>query len=132
MTRELGVDIEQHRRMADLEQIARHFFSEGEIRDLLSVNGADRQTAFYQCWTRKEAFVKAIGEGLSIPLHNFRVSLLPDEPASLVEIPAKHDRLWTMYDVAPCDGYSAAIVVEGEPLHLNRWSVTEAEWILRF
>jgi 4'-phosphopantetheinyl transferase len=131
MNRELGVDIEQHRRMIDLEQIARHFFSEGEVRDLLSVSGPVRETAFYQCWTRKEAFVKAIGEGLSIPLRDFRVSLLPGQLASLMAIPAKHNRQWTMYDVTPCDGYSAAVVVEGEPIHLNCWSVTEAEWILR-
>jgi 4'-phosphopantetheinyl transferase len=132
MNRELGVDIEQHRRMVDLEQIARHFFSEGEVRDLLSLNGPVRETAFYRCWTRKEAFVKAVGEGLSIPLHNFRVALLPAQPASLVELPAKHHRRWTMYDVSPCDGYSAAIVVEGNPIHLNRWNVTQSEWVLRF
>jgi 4'-phosphopantetheinyl transferase len=111
---ELGVDIERFRAMSDMEQVAKHFFSKGEVNDLLSLAEEERQGAFFRCWTRKEAFVKAIGDGLSMPLDCFRVSLKAEQPAELLEAAPEHLARWSLYDVTPCEGYAAALVCEGE------------------
>jgi 4'-phosphopantetheinyl transferase len=63
--REVGIDIEQHRAMDDLEGIAKHYFAPGELAELERLTSADRNAAFFRCWSRKEAFVKAVGAGLS-------------------------------------------------------------------
>ena len=63
-----------------MDQIAGRFFAKGEQKDLFSLSDLKKITAYYQCWTRKEAVIKASGEGLSMPLDSFRVSLLPEEP----------------------------------------------------
>src|SRR6516162_8389969 len=65
--RELGVDIERHRPIDDYAEVARRFFSAPEVEDLMSVEESGRQAAFYDCWVRKEAFIKALGGGLSVP-----------------------------------------------------------------
>lgn len=84
---ELGVDVEEVRRMTDLKQIASRYFCEAEAAALLSVNGGQaRQEAFYRCWTRKEAYIKAIGSGLTLPLDQFQVTLLPDDVPRFVHI----------------------------------------------
>ncbi len=70
----LGVDIEKQRPIEDHEQLARRYFSAAETAELLSLPGSERDRAFLRLWTRKEAFIKALGGGLSIPLHAFSVS----------------------------------------------------------
>lgn len=70
---EMGVDIEEVRPIE--EDVARHFFSAAEYADLVALPVRDREHAFYRCWTRKEAFVKAHGAGLSVPLDSFDVSI---------------------------------------------------------
>src|SRR5262249_7235080 len=65
---ELGVDIEHARAMPDLEEIATRFFSAEEKSDLLALPPDQREAAFFRCWTRKEAYIKAIGDGLAVPL----------------------------------------------------------------
>jgi 4'-phosphopantetheinyl transferase len=111
--KELGIDIERFRAMPDMEQVARHFFSKGEVSDLFNLPEGERRAAFFRCWTRKEAFVKALGDGLSLPLDSFRVSLRADEPAELLEAEPEHRGRWSLRDVTPCEGYAAAIVVDG-------------------
>ena len=83
---ELGVDVEQLRKLDDPESIARRFFSPGEASELLSLKPEERGPAFFRCWTRKEAYVKAIGDGLTIPLDCFQVTLLPGVPARFVQL----------------------------------------------
>ena len=68
--------------------------------------------AFYRCWTRKEAVMKATGEGLSLPLGDFAVSL--DDRARVLRIPDAWGGRWTLLDLAPGDGYAGAIAVRGE------------------
>lgn len=113
--REVGVDIEHVRQIVDLHDIAKRFFSHREVAELFSLP-ADQQTiAFFNCWTRKEAYVKAIGAGLGFPLDAFDVSLRPEEPAALIEVrddPAERKH-WTLQDVSPKNGYTAALVAEG-------------------
>jgi 4'-phosphopantetheinyl transferase len=130
--RAIGVDIEYIR--ADLadEQVARRFFSNLEVEALLSLPKELRKEAFFTCWTRKEAFIKALGEGLSAPLDQFDVSLLPGGPAELLETrpdPAQALQ-WKLYALAPGSGYTGALAVEGQPGPINCWQWTEKtpEW----
>lgn len=114
--REIGVDVEKIRDMPDFEQIAGRYFCREEARQLLSVSGEkQRQDAFFRCWTRKESYIKAIGEGLSVPLDQFQVSLLPDAPARFVHI--GHDpgaaSAWTLQHLEPAPGYVGAVAYRG-------------------
>jgi 4'-phosphopantetheinyl transferase len=115
--RRVGVDIEQIRSIDDQEALARRFFSRKECDDLMSVATNERNAAFFAGWTRKEAFVKATGAGLTMGLQSFRVALLPGLPAALLA--SEWDGKWTMFDVHPADGYRAAVVVEGDGYELH-------------
>lgn len=111
----VGVDIEEHRRIDDLHSLAASVFSPREQADFHSLPPSLQVQAFYDCWTRKEAFIKAIGDGLSYPLDQFDVTLLPGEPARLLhvageEYPPGH---WQMAGFMPAPGFSGAVVVEG-------------------
>lgn len=113
--REVGLDIELIR--ADLAglDIAERFFSPREVRALLALPTELRTTAFFNCWTRKEAYIKALGEGLSHPLRSFAVSLAPSETAKLLSTdgdPQEAAR-WSLVDLSPGEGYAAALAVEG-------------------
>ena len=128
--REIGVDIEEYRALNDADRIAEQFFSAAEVAALRALPEAERQPAFFRCWARKEAFVKALGLGLAAPLDAFDVSLGPDEPCRLLASRRASDdllRWWlTSLDVGP--GYAAALVVENRPpddkpdWHLRCWS----------
>lgn len=124
LDREIGVDLEQITPTTDCELIARHFFSAGEIRDLMSLPAGQRDDAFFTCWTRKEAYIKACGEGLSLALDAFRVSLLPGEPARL-EAPAD-PRPWSLFDVRPGPDHAAALAAEGSASALRAWAFRDA------
>lgn len=125
LDREIGVDLEKAHPMADLEEIARRFFSPREVSELLSLPAVERQAAFFSCWTRKEAYLKACGDGLALALDGFRVSVLPSEPPRL-ETPSD-PRVWSLSDVSPPDGYAAALVGEGMPATLHPWSFGDAD-----
>ena len=92
----LGVDVEAPRPLRDLADLAATVFSADELIELLALPEADRLLAFYRGWTRKEAFVKAIGEGLSVPLKQFTVSLAPDVAEALrwVGLPSEREESW--------------------------------------
>lgn len=124
--RQLGVDVEQVRALADMEGIAQRFFSPSECAVLNSLAEGEKCEAFYRCWTRKEAFIKACGEGLSMPLDSFEVTLAPGEPAKLVSVegdPQKAAR-WSLVALAPAAGYAAALVVEGK----SDWRLACWQW----
>jgi 4'-phosphopantetheinyl transferase len=121
LNREVGVDIERIRPMPDLNQIARDFFSAGERDDLLSLAPECRETAFYNCWTRKEAFVKAIGHGLLYPLDSFRVTLLPHQPPGFIKIGegAAAKTEWRLHSIPPAPDYAAALAVEARDVRVH-------------
>lgn len=121
--REVGIDIEYMRPLADLESLAQRFFEPQEQDALRSLPAGIRQQAFYQCWTRKEAYSKARGVGLSSPLDQFSVSLVPDEPARLLSVQGEPDevRRWSLQALQPPDGYAAALAVEGAEWELACW-----------
>ncbi|HEX8737852.1 MAG TPA: 4'-phosphopantetheinyl transferase superfamily protein [Pyrinomonadaceae bacterium] len=121
--RELGVDIEKIRPDIEHQSIASRFFSEQEIAALGKLPVKQQQQAFFLCWTRKEAYIKGIGEGLSLPLHTFDVSLAPGEPAVLLAVRGRRREAerWTLRDLQPGAGYEAALVAEGSDWHLKCW-----------
>jgi 4'-phosphopantetheinyl transferase len=110
---ELGVDIEKHSPRTDLEQIARRFFCATEYKELLCVPDIERASAFFECWVRKEAYIKAQGRGLSVPLDSFRVSLRPGQPAALLALDddIESARAWSITAFSPADGYSGAVAL---------------------
>jgi len=111
--RAVGVDVELVRKDIEAEQIARRFFSQREQQDLLSLPASDRIPAFFRCWTRKEAYVKATGEGLGLPLNQFDVAFLPGKPAALLATrPDPAEALhWVMHDIDLGQAYAAAAIV---------------------
>ncbi len=121
--REVGVDIEFVREdFAGLE-VAGRFFSGREVEALRALPPAERVTAFFDCWTRKESFIKARGEGLSYPLHLFTVSLAPGQPAALLSTedePEEASR-WSLVELFPGAGFRAALAVKGERPSLRCW-----------
>ena len=119
--REIGVDVERIRDDLEVEQIARQFFSKAEQSALATLPAIQRQGAFFDCWTRKEAFVKARGDGLSLPLDQFDVSVRPDEPACLVATRPDADEAaaWEVTAVAVEHGYAAAVVTQTGPVPLS-------------
>ena len=124
---QLGVDIEQIRPDFAGCEIAERFFSPREVAALRAVPAALQVEAFFECWTRKEAFIKACGQGLSFGLDNFDVAFGPAEAPALLRVgpdPREASR-WKLYDVAPApQGYKAALVAQGSDhlLHLREWT----------
>lgn len=110
---ELGVDVEQVHAIPDQEQIVRRFFSKEECDDWLELEDSERDDGFFNCWTRKEAYIKALGDGLSMPLDSFRVSLRPGEPALLIHAigdpTAPED--WLLSSFVPAAGYVGALAI---------------------
>jgi 4'-phosphopantetheinyl transferase len=121
---DVGVDIELIRTDFDVDEIAKQFFSESECSSLTAQVSADKKhEAFFTCWTRKEAYQKACGVGLNLPLNAFDLAFLPGQQPRLIE--TRHDpaeaRRWTLRDLDVGPGYKAAIAVEGNELQLKTW-----------
>jgi 4'-phosphopantetheinyl transferase len=121
--REIGIDLEFIRCNLEAAQIAERFFSQSEIATLRALPPSLRKYAFFLCWTRKEAYIKARGEGLSIPLDQFDVSLTPGEPAELLTTRPDSDEAlrWSLKELILGSGYVAALAVEGRGWTLRCW-----------
>jgi 4'-phosphopantetheinyl transferase len=121
--RDVGIDLEFIRRDLELEQIAERFFSRRETATLRALPIDLREYAFFLCWTRKEAYIKARGEGLSLPLDQFDVSLIPGEPAALLSTQPDSDEAlrWSLQELTLASGYVAALAVEGRGWSLSCW-----------
>jgi 4'-phosphopantetheinyl transferase len=121
--REVGIDLELIRDDLEVEQIAERFFSHPEIATLRALPKHFQRYAFFLCWTRKEAYIKARGEGLSLPLDQFDVSLIPGEPAELLSTQPNPDEAlrWSLQELTLAAGYVAALAVEGRGWALSCW-----------
>lgn len=121
--REVGIDIEFMREDFASLEIAERFFSPVEVQMLRALPLGMQTAGFFNCWTRKEAYIKALGEGLSHPLHQFAVSLSPGEPAALLSTDnnLQEASRWSLVGLSPGPGYVAAIAVEGHASALKCW-----------
>ena len=122
-TWKLGVDIEWMKPDFDGLHLVKRFFSQNEQKEMEEVPEALKKEAFFNGWTRKEAYIKARGRGLNIPLAQFSVSLDPEQPARLIETP--HDpeglKFWKLQAIPVPQNYKAAIVVKARSFKLVLW-----------
>lgn len=123
---EVGIDVEEIKENFGTEGIAERFFSTGEVQTLNTLPEAEKPAAFFRCWTRKEAYIKAIGSGLSHPLDSFDVTLAPGEPAALLRSERHPESVasWSLFNLDVAEGYAAALAVAGPVTtvtQFNRW-----------
>jgi 4'-phosphopantetheinyl transferase len=123
---DLGVDVERLRPLADAGDVARSSFSPNEVAELETVEPEPaRLRAFFNGWTRKEAFLKALGDGLARPLDSFDVTLKPGDPPRLLrtEGDPEEARRFSLHAFEPETGYVAAVAVRG-----HAWDVRQVRW----
>lgn len=112
--RDVGIDVERVRAIHDTDDIAAHFFSRRENEAYRSLDRHDKLIGFFNCWTRKEAFVKALGDGVHHPLDSFDVTLAPGEPARILRvghIPGDACN-WVLCSFVPGPGFVGAVVAQ--------------------
>jgi 4'-phosphopantetheinyl transferase len=121
--RRIGVDVEQIRADVEIEKLASRYFSPREVSELMVLHPEEQIIGFYNCWTRKEAYIKAQGMGLSLPLDSFDVSLAPGEPAILraTRPDTSEAARWSLHSFAIEPNYIAALAVEGDGLEIRFW-----------
>jgi 4'-phosphopantetheinyl transferase len=112
---EIGVDVEYLKPMPDAEQIAERFFSESERVVLRGLPAERKEEAFFNCWTRKEAYLKAVGEGLAAPLDSFDVTLAPGEEPRMLTLEGDRERAacWCFRHFRPAVDYIGALAIDG-------------------
>jgi len=121
--REVGIDVERIRFNLAVAEIAERFFSRQEVAMLQTLPTEEQREAFFYCWTRKEAYIKARGEGLSLPLDQIDVSLAPGKPDAVpgTQPDSSEASRWSLQELAPAPGYVAALAVEGHGWRLACW-----------
>ena len=119
---EIGVDAEQIDPQVKHEAIARRFFAAEETAALAACSPAEREGAFFRCWTRKEALVKALGDGLAHSLTTFAVSIEPVQVSPLLRTPLEWNGStpWQLHDCAPGPDYAGALAVRGTDIRVER------------
>ncbi|MHB1293549.1 MAG: 4'-phosphopantetheinyl transferase family protein [Anaerolineae bacterium] len=124
--REVGVDIEYVWQDLATPEAAQRFLSPAEYAEFAALPEAERTEAFFNGWTRKEAYLKALGAGPSFPLRACAVSLAPGQPARLLAAPNQAGRSqdWSLISLDADGGYAAALVVEGFSWRLHCWQFT--------
>lgn len=108
----IGVDVEAIRPMDDIETVARRIFAPGETEAILSVDDRERVLAFFRCWTRKEALVKALGDGLYRDLDSFEVSTGPEPVSPLLRLDDGDPNEWELHTFWSESDYVAAVAVK--------------------
>ena len=124
---DVGVDVEYIRADFTSDDIARRFFSALEVENLCGLPAEDRVASFFRCWTRKEAYIKATGRGLSQPLDGFDVTLGPGESAALLRTDDGSHERWSMANVEVGPGYAGALVVEGPVTTIRYWNTDDTD-----
>jgi 4'-phosphopantetheinyl transferase len=123
--REIGVDLEHICEFADMYQIAEQVFSTNEMAILRSFPEAEKNEVFYKFWTRKEAYIKAIGEGFSAALDTIDISSHPTNSAVFVDERgnSKDKKHWFVQDLRPVPAFAAAFAVEGGKVRHRCWQI---------
>jgi 4'-phosphopantetheinyl transferase len=122
--RQVGIDVERPGRQLQFESIAHRFFSHAENEAFAALPESARREAFFRCWTRKEAFIKATGRGLSYGLGRFDVTLSPDQPPQLLRAEDDAPTNWSLLDLPAAPHYAAALAVEATDWSLRAWQWT--------
>ena len=119
----LGVDVEYLREVSDAEAITQRFFSSNETLTLLRLDKPERPRAFLLGWTRKEAYIKATGRGLSFPLSQFEVTMHPHEPPRILSMDGDtvEAARWTLLHLEPAPGYVGAAAVAGRDWRVSAY-----------
>ncbi len=117
--RHVGIDVQAVSALRSPLRLAERYFCRAETNKLKRLAGEAQRRAVCSCWARKEAYAKALGEGLSIPLCSFEVSVLPDEPVRLLRAAPGDTCSWRLQALDAGPGYAAAIAVEGDGWHLR-------------
>lgn len=127
--RKIGIDLEKVRPLEDMVNLARRFFSRAEFEAFSSLSATDQQAGFFSGWTRKEAYVKAMGNGLLHPLHDFDVVLTPGRPAELLYVKNDPDapKRWSLSTMQPAHDYIGALCVEGYDYRVSFWQFSWKE-----
>lgn len=120
----IGVDVERIRADIHLERLAERFFSASEVSELAALPPEQKVLGFFNCWSRKEAYIKAQGLGLSLPLHSFDVSLIPLEPAMIRATRPDHREAarWRLLSLEVDPGYAGALAIAGQDLDFRLWN----------
>lgn len=121
---EVGIDVEMNKPLPDFANIVKSYFSKNEIDKLFNLSETDQLEGFYNCWTRKEAYIKATGQGLSTPLDQFSVSLIPGAAPKLTRVEWDPDELdnWTMFHIDAAQDYIGALCAAGESIQTSWWN----------
>lgn len=130
---EIGIDIEQIRHLADRESIASQNYSSGEVAAMLAIpDPEDQHEVFFRCWTRKEAYVKALGAGLSFPLDQFEVTVLRQDPPRLLRSSNDRDAVsdWTLHHLDPTPGFVGALAYRSTERSLQLKPLQSASTVL--
>jgi 4'-phosphopantetheinyl transferase len=117
----IGIDIEAERPIVDLEGMAAEVFGPDELDELRSLSAAEAQAAFFRGWTRKEAYLKAIGVGLTRDPKSVRVSLRADERSEISDATSRRDEPWLLRSFVPRPGYQAALAVLAPAVEIRFW-----------
>jgi 4'-phosphopantetheinyl transferase len=112
----IGVDIEEVRALPDLDDVARTVFAPGELVRWRGLDSRDRVSAFYRIWTRKEAYLKAMGEGIAHRLQKFEVAFEPNESERII---SGAEGVWSLHDVSPSEDLIAAVAYEGSAVGIE-------------
>lgn len=110
----VGIDVEYLRPVTNLEQLVQRFFSPQEQVEFAQIPASQKEAAFFRGWTCKEAFIKAIGEGLTFSLREFDVCLSPEKPAQLLRIRGDQNlaQSWKLRTFTTLDQYNAALAID--------------------
>jgi len=129
---EIGVDIEAIPSLPDLLQIASHFFCKAEEAELRSLLPGEQAASFAACWSRKEAYIKAKGGGLSIALDSFQVSLLPGQQACFLRLaPDDVGSPWALHELSVASGFAAALAYPAEARNVQIFPPVDVQELLR-
>ncbi|MEI7847375.1 MAG: 4'-phosphopantetheinyl transferase superfamily protein [Chloroflexota bacterium] len=124
--RAIGIDVERIQSISNVQELVGQYFSPMEIDEYTALSSESKLDAFYSGWTRKEAYVKARGEGLSIPLDQFSVSMIPGKSDIMMKFVNQQGVVlpdWSVLsiDPDPAPGYVGALVVHGDDWKLVKW-----------
>jgi 4'-phosphopantetheinyl transferase len=128
--REIGVDVEKLREVHEMEALAERFFSRREAPVLLALPEERKVEGFFNCWTRKEAYLKAVGTGLSAPLDRFDVTLAPGEAPRMLALEESAEKAasWSLCHLEPAEGYLGAFAIEVPEIERSGWRIESWTW----